>query len=321
MNIKQLSYFAAVAEFGSFVKASASLHISQPSVSAQIKLLEEELSVQLLERRPEGVVLTIEGQRFLQHAHTILGAVDVARESMRTYQTDEVGRVAVGITGSLSAVLTVSLIEAVQSQLPNVQIRVVSGLSGHIQKWVLDGELDFGLVYAEGPVPGADIKSLFVEDLYLAAREHHQIAHLLTATGELHMRDLGALPLVLPCAEHGLRRIIERAAAGSGIKLRVKTELDAPEQLKQMVRRTGCFTIFSLAALQEETCPGLITARIINPTIQRKVSILHASGRPLPRAARRVKTILHNIISAELKKGWWQTATSITALLPSTLDV
>jgi len=310
VNIRQLSYFTAIAACGSFVKGAAALHISQPSVSSQIKLLEEELGIQLLERRPNGVVLTLEGRDFLQHAYTILGAVDAARDSIRANQTNEVGRVAVGIPGSISAVLSVSLVEAVQRQLPNVQIRVVSGLSGHIQKWVMDGELDFGLFYADGPVPGADIKNLFVEDLYLAACQKADIEHLLTANGELQMRKLSLIPMVLPCSKHGLRRIIERATAALGIKLHVKTEIDASEQLKQMVRRTGCFTILSLAALQDETCAPLFTARIIDPPIQRVVSIFHVTGRPLSRAARRVENILFEVISVELEKGWWRSATS-----------
>jgi LysR family nitrogen assimilation transcriptional regulator len=310
VNIKQLSYFVAIAEQGSFVKASAVLHISQPSVSSQIKLLEEELGIQLLERRPDGVVLTLEGKDFLQHAYTILRAVDAARDSIRAYQTSEVGRVAVGMPNSVSAVLAVSLVDAVQRQLPNVQIRLVSGVSGQIQKWVMNGELDFGLVYADGQAPGADIQNLLVEDLYLAAQREEHIQALLTPGGELPMRKLGALPIALPSTAHGLRRIIERAAAAAGINLQVKTEIDPSEQLKQMVRKTGCFTILSLAALQDEAKTPLAIARIVDPPIQRVISILHVTGRPLSRAARRVENVLLEIISEEVKKGWWRPARS-----------
>ena len=67
MNLRQLSYFVAIAEQGSILKAAQVVHISQPAVSAQIKLLEEELGVQLFERRPAGVLLTPEGRDFLRH--------------------------------------------------------------------------------------------------------------------------------------------------------------------------------------------------------------------------------------------------------------
>jgi LysR family nitrogen assimilation transcriptional regulator len=129
------------------------------------------------------------------------------------------------------------------------------------------------------------------------------------------MRKLSSLPMALPSSAHGLRRIIERAAAATGIKLHVKAEIDASEQLKQMVRRTGCFTILSLAALQDETSAPLATARIVDPPIQRVVSILHVTGRPLSRAARRVESILFELISAELEKGWWRSADGTSPLV------
>ena len=147
MNLKQLTYFVAIAEHGSILKASQAVHVSQPAVSAQIKLLEEELGVQLFERRSDGVLLTPEGQEFLGHANQVLSSVESARESMRVYRATEVGRVSVGVPGSLISLLTVPLVEEVQKQLPGVQLRVVSGLSGHIQRWISDGTLDFGLVY------------------------------------------------------------------------------------------------------------------------------------------------------------------------------
>mgnify|MGYP001606574038 FL=1 len=167
MNLRQFSYFVAIAEHRSFLKASQALHISQPSVSAQIKLLEEEIKVQLFERRFDGAILTPEGRDFLVHARTVLDAVNAARSSMQVHQSVEVGRVAVGIPGSLTPLLTVPLIESVQRELPNVQLRVVSGLSGHISRWLLEGVIDFGLIYANSIVAGLDVERLLEENLFL----------------------------------------------------------------------------------------------------------------------------------------------------------
>ena len=77
-----------------------------------------------------------------------------------------------------------------------------------------------------------------------------------------------------------------------------------------MVRRTGCYTVASLAAIRNDPREGaLATARIVNPTIDRVVCIAHTSGRPLSRAARRVQHIVKQLISDELQRGWWRTAT------------
>lgn len=287
MNFKQLSYFVAIAEQRSFLKASQVLHISQPTVSAQIKLLEEELQVELLERRFDGTVLTPEGRDFLVHARTVLGALDAARNSMRVHQSEEVGRVSVGLPGSLTALLTVPLTEFVLREMPQVQLRVVSGLSGHIRRWLLEGEVDFGLVYGAGPVPELDLQPLLEEKLFVIARDANALRPHLNARGECEGLRLATLPLVLPAREHGLRAVIEEAVGRAGVPLKVIAEIDAPEQLKEMVRRTGCFTVGSVAAIRHDPHESsFATAPVVNPDIVRIVSLAHTSGRPLTRAAR-----------------------------------
>ena len=306
MNFKQFRYFVAIAEQRSFLQAAQVLHISQPSVSAQIKLLEEELGVQLFERRFDGAILTPEGRDFLVHARTVLDAVEAAASSMRVHQSSEVGRVAVGIPGSLTSLLTVPLIQTVQREMPNVQLRVVSGLSGHIARWLPDGTIDFGLVYASAGMPGLDLEWVLDENLYLAARSRHDLQDVLNAQSQAPANRLGALPMVLPGREHGLRSVIEEALGKVGLGLHVIAEVDAPEQLKEMVRRTGCFTILSLAAIQNDPAElALFTAPIVKPNIDRKISIAHTTGRPLSRAARRVNAIMKSLLAQELAKGWW----------------
>jgi len=310
MNFKQLTYFVAIADHKSFLKASHALHISQPTVSAQIKLLEEELQVELLERRFDGAVLTPEGRDFLIHARTVLDALEAARASMRVHQSEEVGRVAVGIPGSLTGLLTVPLTEVVLRELPNVQLRVVSGLSGHISRWLLEGAIDFGLVYGSGPVPGLDLQPLLEENLFIVGKEKTALKRLANERGECEARRLEGLPLVLPGREHGLRTVIEEAVARAGIALRVIAELDAPEQLKEMVWRTGCYTIASLAAIRQDPHEGqFAVAPVVNPAIVRVISLAHTGGRPLSRAARRVEHQVRQLLAGELSRGWWTTAT------------
>lgn len=310
MNFKQLSYFVAIAEHKSFLKASQALHISQPTVSAQIKLLEEELQVELLERRFDGTVLTPEGRDFLVHARTVLNALDAARASMRVHQSQEVGKVSVGIPGSLTSLLTVPLMELVLREMPNVQLRVVSGLSGHISRWLLEGSIDFGLVYGSGPVPELDLQPLLEENLFIVGKDQASLQGRLNARGECEARNLVGLPLVLPGREHGLRTVIEETVSRAGVPLHVIAELDASEQLKEMVRRTGCYTISSVAAIRHDPHESAFAiAPIVNPRIVRVVSLAHTSGRPLSRAARRVEHHVKALIAGELSRGWWKTAT------------
>lgn len=312
MKLRQLNYFVAIADQKSFLKASLILHVSQPTISSQIKLLEEELNVVLFERSFEGSILTPEGRDFLIHARTVLNAIEAATSSMRVYQSEEVGCVSIGIPGSLTSILTVPLIETVMREMPNVRFRVASGLSGHITRWILEGTIDFGLIYGTHSFPELDIECFLEEKLFIAAKNRAALEPYLNNAGEFPVQNLAGLPLVLPGRDHGLRMVIEETTGKAGVGLNVIAELDASEQLKEIVRRRGCFTLLSLAALQNDIGDGaLAMALIVKPSINRVVSFAHTSGRPLSRAARRVENIVRSLLTEELGKGWWKTARRI----------
>ncbi|MDY0308558.1 MAG: LysR family transcriptional regulator [Castellaniella sp.] len=311
MNLRQLSYFVAVADHRSIIRAAEALHISQPSVSTQIKLLEQELEVQLFERRSDGTILTPEGREFLGYARSALDTLATAKAMLRARQATEVGAVTVGIPGSLSTMLSLPLIEQVRRQCPHITLKVVTGLSGHLSKWVMDGTLDFGLVYLDAPVLGLDLALLMKEHLFLAVSEAHSADIRRQAEhGDLAFAALHHMPLVLPSREHGLRALVDKVAADVGLKLAVRTELDASELLVQWVLRTSDATILSLAALQGIRLREgeLHTAHIVDPVIERRISLAYASDRPLSRTARRVEMILRDLLKTKSCEGWWKFA-------------
>lgn len=309
MNLRQFTYFLAITEKASFQKAAQALFVSQPSISAQIKLLEEELNVQLFERRFDGVVLTPEGHVFLAHAKGVMAAVEATRQSMRVHQSAAVGTVSIGISGSLTSLLTVPLISRALEKFPNIKVRVVSGLSGHISGWLSEGKLDFGLIFGQPNPDGLEIQHLLDEDLFLAARSQDALDELCTDAG-LDARKLEGIPLVLPASEHGLRATIDTAASLAEVPLNVIAEVDSSEQLKSMVRATGCFTILSLAALRNDPQP-LATVRITNPTFSRTVHLAHGTSRPLSGPSRRVEQLLISLIDEALSEGWWKYAGAV----------
>lgn len=308
MNLRQLSYFVAVAEQHSIIKAAELLHVSQPSVSTQIKLLEEELEVLLFERRREGTLLTPEGKDFLAYARSALDTLAAAKANLRSYQAAEVGTVSVGIPGSLSSLLSLDLIEHVRQKYPSIKVKVVTGLSGHISRWVMDGILDFGLLYASDPVLGLDMELIMTEQLFLATSLDNCAAIASRCEdGQIQLCSLSDVPLVMPGSEHGLRVLVNNVAKKAGSRLNISTELDAPELLLECVLRTSHSTILSLAALKGWRNSGLelFTAHIVDPVIERRISLAYASDRPLTRTARRVAAILREQLDGELARGWW----------------
>ncbi|WP_207484498.1 LysR family transcriptional regulator [Arenibaculum pallidiluteum] len=306
MDLRQLRYFLAVAEHGSILKASQHLRVAQPSISAHLRNLEQELGVVLFERSTRGVVATVEGLELVKHARLILKSADDARESLRSHSESPVGRVVFAIPSSLVAILTVPLIEEVRRRLPNVSLRVVESMTGYIVEWLNDGRVDVGLLYNADHISGVDSVRLLTEELYVGGHDEKSLEGI-AVDGEIPFERLEGLPLVLPGREHGLRALVEQTARRLGMHLSIEIEIDAFSQIKQLVRRGVGYTVLSLAALHEDLPDRAIAvARIVHPAVERAVFIAHASNRPLSRASREVERIAIRILQNEARAGWWR---------------
>lgn len=307
INTRQLRYFLAVAKQGSIAAAAKAIHISQPSISVQIKGLEAELGVPLFERHPDGVVLTPEGSELLLHARGVMSAIDAAHASVRNLRHAAEGPVGVGIPGSLAGLLTAPLVERVAARYPGVQLRIVGGLSGHTRGWILDGRLDLALVFDSFEQPNMQLERLFSEQLFLVARRDAAIAA--PARGKprpLSMEQLAALPLVLPGPGYAIRAVIDRAAEASGVRLRIAAEVDATAEMIDVVAMVGYSSVLSLAAVRSSARQAEVTSRAIAPAIVRHVSLAHARHRPLSIAAREVQQVLKALIMEKLQETWWR---------------
>ena len=237
MNLRDLRYFVAVAESGSILAASERLHVAQPSISVRIRTLEGDLGVALFERRPRGVVLTAEGEELLVHARLILGSAETARESLRRHANSPVGTVNFGVPTSLSAVLSVPLVEETLAALPNVRLRIVESMTGYIIDWLRSGQLDLGLVFVDNPISGVQTEKLLVEELHLAAGTPAALKKLTNARGEVPMEKLAEVPLILPTQRHGLRSLIDQHLRRHGVSSKVIIEIDAFLQIQRLVQR------------------------------------------------------------------------------------
>lgn len=306
MNIRQLTYFLAVVEGGSIVKASQAVHVSQPSISVQVKALEDDLGVRLFERSHDGLRVTPEGAELARHARGVMAALEAATESVRGLRSTPKGPVGVGIPGSMAGVLTRPLVDRVVTQFPSVQLRVVGGLSGHTRNWILDGRMDFGLVYDEEQEPGLRLEPLFTERLYLAVARSHPFARR-KRSGMIAMKELAQLRFVLPGRDYAVRAASERAAQLASVRLSIAVEVDAIDQMVQRVATTDCASIVSVAALRSSVDAKKIVAFPIASLI-RKVSLAHATHRPLPVAAREVRIVFLKVLAEKLNEAWWAPA-------------
>jgi LysR family nitrogen assimilation transcriptional regulator len=233
MNLKQLETFVRVAEMGSFSKAALVLDTVQPALSRQVRQLEIDLHVTLLERTGRGVVLTEAGKRLFEHSVGILALVARAREDLESSRDEPAGRVVLGMPPSLGRQLTVPLVETFKQQWPRARLAVVEGLSAHVAEWIATGRVDIGLLYNPEPHAALEIEPLRVEPLCLVSARGAAGSGI----GEtpVTLAELARLPLVIPERTHAIRRLLEAQAALHGVKLDVAWEISSVPAILALV--------------------------------------------------------------------------------------
>lgn len=289
MDLKQLSYFVRVAEFGSFVKASDVLGIAQPTLSRQIRALEIELKTSFFHRNGRGVLLTTAGARFLEQARGVLHAADAAVQVLRIGDSRLSGNVVCGMTPSVGAMMIPEYVRRFREQLPNATLSIVNYLSTALYDQMRASRLDFAIFHNPQPAPNLAITPLSDDELYLIG---------VTPVGKriftVPLAELDHLPLVMPSRLHVIRGPIELQAAGHGVSLNIVLEVDISESLFQLVADGVGHTIATRIALfgrrsllnlaaQRITAPELYTHLALVTPVLRVLTPLQQAATDLAR--------------------------------------
>jgi len=232
MNLTQLRYFVRVAEMGSFSKAAIELDVAQPALSRQVRLLETDLRVTLLQRTGRGVLLTEAGKRLYDHAVSILQLVAHAREDISANRGEATGRIVIGLPPSMGRMLTLPLVDAFKQHLPRARLAIVEGLSAHIVEWISTGRVDLGLIHNPDANPAIETIHVLDEPLCLVSASKGAARK----AAPLPFTELVKLPLVLPEPSHAIRKLLETQAALAGLKLNIAYEVSSVSAILELVR-------------------------------------------------------------------------------------
>ncbi|MFT0532323.1 LysR substrate-binding domain-containing protein [Castellaniella hirudinis] len=275
MDLKQLEYFARVAELGSFTQASHALDVAQPAISRQVRLLEVELRQNLLNRNGRGVTTTEAGKLLLEHCRGILHQIERAKEDMSRVQGALAGRVALGIAPSASKMLTVPLTRAFRKQLPNATLSISEGLSLMMQESLLAGRLDIALLYNPSTSADLDLGPLTNELLYLVGpRGPHP------ATQPISLQALAGIPLVIPNRPHTVRMLLESHMAQIGCRPNIRLEIDGVPAILDLVADGIGYAILTEHAVLTTAHPERYHIRLINqPELHSRLYLATAAGR------------------------------------------
>jgi DNA-binding transcriptional LysR family regulator len=222
-DLRRLEYFLAVARERNFTRAAEQLHIAQPALSRQVRLLEEELGVALLHRTTHTFELTEAGAFLLERGPAVLAAVDELWRGVRTYGSGDQGSVVIAYGASASYETAPKLLEALTSRHPGVRIATAVKSVSEIISGVAEGSIDLGLIRCPPADSGLEARPVRREPQGLLVRHDHPLASGATAavadlTEEnvlLHPREAnpGHYDAIVDlCREHGFEpRVLLRS--------------------------------------------------------------------------------------------------------------
>jgi LysR family hca operon transcriptional activator len=235
MELRHLRYFVAVAETGSLtVAAEQRLHTSQPSLSRQIRDLEDEVRAELFSRSARGVELTASGKAFLDHARLALAQVDAATEAARRAVRPAKQVFALGFQTGEEITWLPRAMQVLRDELPNIDVTVSSGYSPDLADALARGRLDLGFLRAE---PGFDL------DYRVVSREKLIVLmpsdHRLTARTAIRPEDLvGETFIMASNKARVLHDVIERYLQQSGIDIAPEHGVDNLAMAMSLVAST-----------------------------------------------------------------------------------
>src|ERR1700721_4880829 len=179
MEFRPLRYFVAVAETKSLtLAAKEKLHTSQPSLSRQIRDLEEEVGAQLMTRTAHGVELTPSGRAFLDHARTVLSQVDAATEAARRVALPAKPCFTMGFLTGHELRWIPETLRILRDELPNIDVMISSQYSPQLANALAKGTVDAAFLRREKGVPGLTFRSLVKEPLVVVLPSDHRLAAL-----------------------------------------------------------------------------------------------------------------------------------------------
>jgi len=201
MNLRDLQYLVALADTGHFGEAAARCHVSQPTLSAQIKKLEEYLGVQLFERQPRKVVVTEVGRSIVERARSVVREADDLREVARASRDPLTGKLKVGLIPTIAPYLLPRVAARLRRQLPDLQLMLYEYQTAPLLDRLRAGDLDLAILALPADTDGLETRSLFAESFVVAMPRRHR----LTARKRLKPADLAGETLLLLEDGHCLR--------------------------------------------------------------------------------------------------------------------
>jgi len=282
MNLDQIRNFYEVAANKSFTLAAEKLYRTQPAISTQVRILEEELGEKLFDRIGKRVCLTQAGEILLPYAERLLNLHDEAKLAITELNATPKGKILIGANEATCIYVLPQIFALFKKKYPEVQISIYRNFSKKVVDKILDNQLDFGIVTL--PVANQDVNVLPIaeDELWLITSPTHPLASRTT----INLNEVVPYPIIFHKAGTTRERLMKHFGKLLD-KLNISMELASIETIKKFVSIGMGISIVPKSYVHGESEQGTLRLiRIKNLRMIRKLGLIYRRKRYLSRASK-----------------------------------
>jgi LysR family transcriptional regulator, transcription activator of glutamate synthase operon len=276
MEVRQLRYLVAVADERHFTRAAAREHIAQPALSQQIKRLEEQVGLALVERTTRSVALTEAGELLVARARRILNELDAAQAELEALNGVQLGHITVGVLHTMGPVDVSLALALFRDRHPGVELTVREQSSEELAEMVRVDEVDLAFLSVTERVEshGLGLHQLVVEELVLLV----SLAHRLAGRRRVRMAELAGEEFISYREGSRLRELLASAGLRAGFEPRVTLESNESERIRRLVGR-GLGVAILPRSDAERPGADVAVAALVEPSLTRDITLAWREGR------------------------------------------
>jgi len=303
MDVRQLEYFMHVANTLNITHASARAHVSQPALSRQMKLLEQELGTKLFQRKARGVVLTETGQRLVDRSRVLLASVGRIKSEIMSSADEPFGTVRLAASNSLSGMLTTRVMARYRRTYPQVSLRVTENTSMIVRESIVNDGADVALLSDRESFTALTKIPLVTESLLLIA----PLEVGLELNRPVSARSLTGHDLILTPFPNGLRRAVDEILVREGRISEPKLEVDTNSLMTSLTKMGAGYCVLPYSGVHELLVREEVSAAPIRNERWGWV-IAVSRERAMTTATRKLIETIVDEARTLTKKGIWKTA-------------
>jgi LysR family cyn operon transcriptional activator len=291
MELRHLRYFAALAGQLSFTRAAEKVHITQSTLSHQIKQLEDEIGLRLFDRIGKRIVMTEAGEMLLGSVTKALREIDDGLHAVKGVAAPISGTIRIGATHTFSINLIPTCIAIFHEQYPAIGVELTELAASAVEDALVAEQLELGIAYY--PTNHAELffEPLYIEDMMLAVSKKHPFA----SRKRVRLSELHRQELVLSLKESATRQMLASRFQSVGAEPIVVAEMNSVSGMLSLVRKTKIGAIVSNLVVSE--APDLRMIPLDSPKPLRTPGLLWKAKKPQPAAIRAFAAVIRRVVA------------------------